>query len=449
VTAAAAEAHASRAGALEALRHRDFAIFFSAALCSNTGTWMQTITVPYVLDQLTHSTVWVGVGAFATFFPSTVVGPLAGALADRHDRRTIMLVSQVVLMVSALALWAIWVTGVATPMLIVTCVVVGAIGAGITIAAWQAFVPQLVPPEAMVSAVRLNAMQFTGARAFGPALAGLVLAQFGPGTAFLANALSFLLVIGALLLIAARPVTRVTDDGGVWAQFTDAVRYIRRRAVLIVSVLGALFASLLGVSMIQLAEPFARQVLHEGAGKYGLLVAAYGAGAIVGAVVTVARGDVLRRSSLTVAGFGVFIVAELTVGLAPVYAFALLGMFGIGLAQSLAMVSCQTAVQVNVDEHYRGRVLSVYVMSFFAGTPVGALVGGIVAAVIGLRATIVGSAALLAIAIVVTMLRYPWFRVLDESRVGFDAAFPPSLTSARPVPVGDAGEARPRPVARP
>jgi MFS family permease len=407
-------------GALAALKHRDFAIFFSAALCSNTGTWMQTITVPYVLDQLTHSTVWVGVGAFATFFPSTIVGPLAGALADRHDRRTIMLCSQVLLMCSALALWAIWVSGVATPMLIVACVVVGAFGAGITIAAWQAFVPQLVPPAALVSAVRLNAMQFTGARAFGPALAGLVLAQFGPGTAFLANALSFLLVIGALLLIAARPITKAADAGGVVAQFRDGLRYIRKRAVLLVSVLGALFASLLGVSMIQLAEPFARQVLHEGAGKYGLLVAGYGAGAITGAVITVVRGDVLRRSTLTVVGFAIFIVAEVTFGLAPVYALALAGMFGIGLAQSLAMVACQTAVQVNVDEHYRGRVLSVYVMSFFAGTPIGALVGGIAASFIGLRATVVGSAALLAIVIVLLMARYPWFRVLDESRVGFD-----------------------------
>jgi MFS family permease len=423
VTAAASTSGSP--GALAAFRHRDFALFFSAALCSNSGTWMQTITVPYVLDQLTHSTVWVGVGAFATFFPSTVVGPLAGALADRHDRRTILLVSQVVLMASALALWGVWVSGVATPQLIVGCVVVGAIGAGITIAAWQAFVPQLVPPEAMVSAVRLNAMQFTAARAFGPALAGLVLAEFGPGTAFLANALSFLLVIGALLLIAARPVTRLSNDGGVWAQFADAIAYIRRRAVLIVSVLGALFAAFFGVSMIQLAEPFARGVLHEGAGQYGLMVAAYGVGAISGAVVTVARGDVLRRSSLTVVGFGVFVAAELTFGLAPVYALALLGMFGIGLAQSLAMVSCQTAVQVNVDEHYRGRVLSVYVMSFFAGTPVGALIGGIVASVVGLRATIVGSAALLATAIVVTMMRYPWLRVLDESRVGFDAHVEP------------------------
>jgi MFS family permease len=405
---------------LAALKHRDFALFFSAALCSNTGTWMQTITVPYVLDQLTHSTVWVGVGAFATFFPATVVGPLAGALADRHDRRTILLISQVILMTSALTLWGIWVTGVATPPLIVAVVVVGAIGAGITIAAWQAFVPQLVPPEAMVSAVRLNAMQFTAARALGPALAGLVLAEFGPGTAFLANAASFLLVIGALLLIAARPIATHAAPGRVFAQFRDALRYIRKRAVLIVSVLGALFSSLLGVSMIQLAEPFARQVLHEGAGKYGLLVAAYGVGAITGAVITVARGDVLRRSSLTVVGFAIFVVAELTFGLAPVYAVALLGMYGIGLAQSFAMVACQTAVQVNVDEHYRGRVLAVYVMSFFAGTPIGALVGGIMASVIGLRATIVVSAVLMAIVVIVTLLRYPWFRVLDQTRLGFD-----------------------------
>ena len=88
-------------GALAAMRQRDFALFFSAALVSNTGTWMQTITVPFVLDQLTHSTVWVGLGAFCTFFPATVVGPVAGSLADRYSRRTVLLVSQVVMMASA------------------------------------------------------------------------------------------------------------------------------------------------------------------------------------------------------------------------------------------------------------------------------------------------------------------------------------------------------------
>jgi MFS family permease len=155
---------------------------------------MQTITVPFVLDQLTHSTVWVGLDR-RQLFAATVVGPLSGSLADRYSRRAVLLVSQVVMMASALALWAVWVGGTSSPALIVACVIVGAIGSGITIAAWQAFVPQLVPPEALVSAVRLNGMPFTGARAFRPALAGLVLAA-GPGTAFMASALSFLLVIG-------------------------------------------------------------------------------------------------------------------------------------------------------------------------------------------------------------------------------------------------------------
>ena len=420
-TNGAADTPGAHSGPLAALHERDFALFFSAALLSNTGTWMQTITVPYVLDQLTHSTVWVGLGAFCTFFPATVVGPLAGSLADRYSRRTVLLCSQVVMMLSAFALWAVWISGEATPGIIVACVIVGAIGAGITIAAWQAFVPQLVPPDALISAVRLNGMQFTGARAFGPALAGLVLAEFGPGTAFLANALSFLLVIGALLMIAARPVAHQGAVAGVLSHFRDGMRYVRKRAVLTVAVLGALVSSLLGISMIQLAEPFARQVLHEGPGKYGLLVAGYGAGAITGSIFTVARGDTFRRSSLTIAGFAVFVIGELAFGLAPAYAIALVGLFGIGLAQVLAMVSLQTAVQVNVEEAYRGRVLSIYVMCFFAGTPIGALVGGIVAQGIGLRATIVGAALMLCVTVGLGLLRYPGFRVLDESRVGIDA----------------------------
>ena len=129
----------------------------------------------------------------------------------------------------------------------------------------------------------------------------------------------------------------------------------------------------------------------------------------------------MRRSTLTVVGFTIFVAAELTFGLAPAYALALLGMYGIGLAQSFAMVACQTAVQVNVDEHYRGRVLSVYVMSFFAGTPIGALDRrdpGRRSSGSGRRSWCRRCSS--PVAVIVTMLRYPWFRVLDETRMGFD-----------------------------
>ena len=106
---------------------------------------MQTVTVPYVVDQLTHSTALVGVSAFCAFFPATVVAPLAGSLADRYDRRSVLIWAQVVMMAMATALWALWSTGAATTALILVCVVISGLGAGITTAAWQSFVPQLVP----------------------------------------------------------------------------------------------------------------------------------------------------------------------------------------------------------------------------------------------------------------------------------------------------------------
>ena len=183
-------------GGFSAFRHRDFRLFWVGAVLSNTGTWMQLVTVPYVLDQITGSTAWVGFAAFCAFFPTTIVAPWAGSLADRVSRRSLLIWAQSVSMLAAFGLYLLWISGEATPISIVVLVLIGAVGNGFTISAWQAFVPQLVPPEDMLSAVRLNSMNFTGARAFGPALAGLVLATLGAGAAFLANAISFAIVIG-------------------------------------------------------------------------------------------------------------------------------------------------------------------------------------------------------------------------------------------------------------
>ena len=178
-------------GPLAAFKSREFSVFFTAGLLSNTGTWMQTVTVPFVIDQLTHSTALVGLSAFLAFFPATVVSPLAGSLSDRHDRRLVLIWAQVVMMAMAVALWITWATGTATTASILVFVVISALGTGVTTSAWIAFVPQLVPRNALLSAVRVNSMQFTAARAFGPAIAGLVLATLGPSWAFAANFSAF------------------------------------------------------------------------------------------------------------------------------------------------------------------------------------------------------------------------------------------------------------------
>jgi MFS family permease len=405
----------STSGGFSAFRHRDFRLFWVGAVLSNTGTWMQLVTVPYVLDQITGSTAWVGFAAFCAFFPTTIVAPWAGSLADRYSRRSLLIWAQSVSMLSAFGLWLLWISGEATPVGIVVLVLIGALGNGFTISAWQAFVPQLVPPEDMLSAVRLNSMNFTGARAFGPALAGLVLATLGAGAAFLANGISFAIVIGALLLIAPRPVGDAGKHTSVFEHFREGLRYLRARRVMVLATLAAAACSVFGIAIVQLAEPIARNIFDAGAGRYGLMVSAYGVGAVLGSLFAVTKGDVLRRSTLTIVGLVIFAAGIGVLGIVPAFGTAV-GLFTVlGIAQVLCNVSCQTAMQVNVDEQYRARVMSIYILGFFAGTPIGALLAGVLAQLVGLREMIVVFGAVFGLCVLVLGLVYGWYKPLDDS----------------------------------
>ena len=423
-----------RAGAWSALRSRDFAMFWTAALVSNTGTWMQGVTVPFVIDQVTHSTVWVGVSAFCTYFPATIVAPLAGPLADRHSRRAVLIVAQTIMMLAAAGLWITYAAGVATPGTILVLVVISASAAGVNISTWQAFVTQLVPKESLLSAIRINSMQFTASRAIGPALAGLVLATLGASVTFFVNAVTFLGIIAVLLVLRPREVEPAVTGRSMLADFRDGWRYTRARRVLLLSVLAPLVIAFLGVSMSQMIEPYVRHVLHKGAGEFGLLVGTFGFGAIVAALLMVALGDRLRRSTLTMLGIACFVTGELLVGIVPRFGVAMLGLSIAGIAQVLVIVSNQTATQVNVDEEYRGRVLSIFTMCFFTGAPVGALIAGIAAQAFGIRATYVGAALLLVAAGVVLVVRFNWLRPLDESRAGFDVTVESAVEPGRREP---------------
>ena len=422
--------------ALVAFRSREFRIFFTAGLISNTGTWMQTVTVPFVIDQLTHSTALVGLSAFCTYFPATIVSPLAGSLADRHDRRNVLMWAQAVMMAMAAVLWLLWSTGTATTASILAAVIIGALGTGVTTAAWQSYVPQLVPRPAMLSAVRLNSMQFTGARAVGPALGGLVLATLGPAAAFGINAVSFLAVIGALLLLTPRPPEPLAEDVGVMRHFREGVRYLRRREVFVVSVLLVCFIAMFGVALVQLLEPFTRHVLDVGAGVYGLLTAGYGAGAVVGGVFMVAFGDTFRRSHLATVGLFAMAVGTVALGFSPGWVLALGALFVMGAAQVFCTVSCNLALQVNVDENFRGRISSLFLMSFFAAAPLGALIGGIIGEAVGLRPTIVGAAVCLTLLTLWAFVRYGRLHSLDEAEPIADTVVGPHpAPHPAPLPV--------------
>ncbi len=373
---------------------------------------MQTVTVPYVLDHMTHSNAVVGLGAFLTFFPNVVAAPLAGTLADRYSRRSLLLWSQGAMMLVAFVLWALWASGEATPTNLLVCVGIFGAANGVTTAAWQSFVPQLVPREEMLNAVRLNSMQFTASRAIGPALAGLVLARAGPGAAFFANGVSFVGVIVALWAISDRAVGERVPSR-MMAEFVEGLRYMRERRLLWAATLTTFVFAFFGQPVIQLIEPFSRRVLEVGAGEYGLLVGVLGAGALFGSLTTV-FGAHWPQSRLIGVGFVVFIAAEIALALSPTYGFALAAAALLGMATPIWQVTLFISVQGSVEETYRGRVVAISMVAFFAGGPVGALLAGVISEVIGLRLTFVLAAVALVFYAVWAHTRFDRLRLFDH-----------------------------------
>jgi MFS family permease len=384
------------------MRNRDYTVFWVAALVSNSGTWMQTIAVPFVLFELTRSTTWLGVGAFMAFFPALLIGPLAGSLADRFPRKYILLATQTALMVMAFGLWGVWTAGLATPGVIIIILFFSGLATGVNIAAWQSFVPQLVPTSQLLDAVRLNSMQFVAARAFGPALAGLVLEAWGAGACFLLNAVTYVLVLVALFAIHPRTVVHDETAGRVLEHFREAWRYVRARRALLFPVMIITAVSFFSSSVVQLAPALAKE-FSVGRGAYGVLVAMFGGGAILGSVV--------------VGGWGIS------------------GMFTMGAAYLLIATAMNTSIQGRVDETHRGRAMSIYLMGLLAGVPLGALLQGKLASIIGLRETVFGAAVLLGAVAVAVALTRDGFRPLDEEiqdEPGTDLLLnaPPSIASA-------------------
>ncbi|HLF41861.1 MAG TPA: MFS transporter [Acidimicrobiia bacterium] len=384
--------------AFRALRHRDFALFWTGAFVSSTGMWMQNVTVPFVLNEATGSAAWVGLGGFLQFIPAMLVGPIGGVFADRFPRRRILLFTQSLSMTVAFALWVTVADGRIDPGLIVALVSVSGIASGFGIPAWQSFVAELVPRESLLNAVSLNSAQFNASRAIGFMVGGLTLQAFGPGVAFLANATSYLAVIGALILIrAGREVVAPPPEGRESARgsFASAVAYVRARPGIMLAMVTVAFVAFLGNPVILLAPVFAREEFGVSQQAYGFLAAALGIGATTGTVLLGAYGDALRRSRLTTVSIAVYGLAVTGMGLTPSYTGGLAAMFLIGLGYLVIVSALNTSIQETVDPGFRGRVMAIYGMSFTGAFPVGALLQGFLTDVIGVRPVVTAAGLLL------------------------------------------------------
>lgn len=378
-----------------AMRYREYAIFISGAFLSNVGNWLQNLAVPIVIYDQTGSATWVGFIGFALFFPSVLLAPLGGALADRLPRRTVLLCTQSSAAVFATCIWLAWVTGVRSPWAYAALVGLQAVVTGINIPSWQTFISELVPRDALLSAISINGAQFNAARALGPALGAVVLSQLGAGWAFGLNAASFAAVLLSIAMVRPRPRPREKVFGDVMARYLDGAKVLLSnslmRNVYFVTILGAL----LGNASMQLLPVIADERFGMGSGAVGVLAAAFGAGAVVAAFLQVRLNEAWGRAKVIQRSFAAFAVAMIAAATSPHVAGTVAALFFAGWAYLHLAGTCSGAIHLTVTDDYRGRVIGFYLLGWTMSYPLGSLLQGWFAELIGVTWTITIAAVLM------------------------------------------------------
>jgi MFS family permease len=367
-----------------AMRHRNFQLYFGGQLISNIGTWMQIIAQGWVVYQISHSELALGLVAFASAVPNLVVAPWAGVVVDRVSRRNLLMMTQSGAMLLAFALAALTFANVMQEWhVILLSALLGLINA-FDAPARQAFVPEMVGKRDLPNAIALNSMMFNSARIIGPAVAGLTLALVGAAWCFTINGLSFFAVLLGLWLMKLPPHRRVQHTASPWQQLVLGVRYAANNREISALILLSLVFSIFGISYFTVLPAFVEKTLHLGAAAYGWINAASGVGAVTGAFLLAHRVSNGRRGQLLVWTNIAFPVILIIFAFTSLYPLSLVLAFGLGAGFMVQFTTINTLLQTRVEDEFRGRVMGLYTITFFGFAPFGNLAIGALGEKMGL-----------------------------------------------------------------
>ncbi len=391
-----------------ALEVRNYRLYFGGQILSNSGTWMQRVAQDWlVLDLSGGSAVALGVTTALQFLPFLLFSLWGGSLADRVSRRRLLVITQSAMGLLALLLGALALAGLATVGLVFVLAFALGVAAAFDNPARQAFVSELVGRDQLPNAIALNSASFNLARLVGPALAGVLVAVIGSGWVFVLNAATFVVTIWALVAMHTeelRPVRR--PEGAV--RLVQGLHYVRRHADLILALVLAFVVATFGLNYQITMALMARLEYGVGAEAFGLMSTALAAGALGGSLLAARRVRVPLR--LVVTSAVTFGVVEVVVGLAPTYVSILLVLPFAGAAAMTFTTAVQTYLQSRSEGWVRGRVLGLYTLVFFGGTPVGAPVIGWAADAFGARSGLIGGGLLTAGLSLIAAGGYVWLR---------------------------------------
>ena len=364
--------------------HRNYRLFFTGQVVSLVGTWMQNIALAWYVVDLTHSAVAVGFLAFCRFAPFTIFGLISGVVADRFDNRRLVMATQTGSMVVAAALTILAFSGAEIVWL--AYVLAAAAGTALVFDApgRHALTFQMVGRDELPNAVALNASLFNGSRVVGPAVAGVIIAAFGVGVCFALNTLSFLAVLTSLALMRADelvPIERPEQHPSWLSSIREGLSYARRSPRVRLVLAMTTVVSTVGFNFHVLVPVLASDTLDAGPRTFGIISAAFGAGALTGALLAAALGRASVRGLII--GVGGFSLALLV--LAPmdtVVAVAIL-LYIVGVCFTLWTSNSQSLLQLSAPDHLRGRVLSLWLFAFAGLAPLGGLLAGLLSEVGG------------------------------------------------------------------
>ena len=359
-----------------ALTQKDFRYFWFGQCISLMGTWIQATAQQWLVYSLTKSAFLLGLLGVAQFGPMLVFSLVAGVYVDRYPKKQLLLISQTLLMVQAIGLallvWTEWVT---YEYVLVFAVLLGLVNT-LDQPARQSFISELVDKEYLRNAINLNSAIFNAARMVGPALAAFLMEEYGAGLVFFLNGLSFIPVIISISLISSRYTQRQLLRHRVHQEVWEGLKYVKHRTPLRGSILSLLAVGTFVMNYNVFTPLYAADILQAGIQGYGLIMSSIGVGSLIGAmgVATFAKGRPTQRL-LMGSGFCVS-VALIILGNVSTPSLAVATCACLGFFHILFITTANSMLQVNTDNEFRGRVMSIYFLAFTGITPIGNMFAG-------------------------------------------------------------------------
>ncbi|MGB9823955.1 MAG: MFS transporter [Candidatus Hydrothermia bacterium] len=375
--------------AFRSLSYYNFRLYFIGQSISLIGTWMQRVTVPWVVYKLTNSPFWLGMAGFASQLPTFLLSPIAGAVVDRTNRYKLLFITQTIAMLQAVALYLFYKTGHISVFLIILLNIILGIVNAFDMPARQSLLIHLVEgKENLNNAIALNSSMVNFARLIGPSIAGIIMSTLGESMCFLINAVSYLFVIICLALMKISLPESKKSEKHFIEDFLEGFHYIRENPPLKYAISLLALVSLIGMPYTVLLPVFAKEILGGGPHTYGFLMGAVGIGALLGALNMASKTDPAGIGrNIPIACF-IFGGALVVTSRATYFPLVLILIALVGLGMVTETISTNTFLQLYTDDEKRGRVMSFYTLAFTGMTPFGSLIAGILAQSQGVKNTL-------------------------------------------------------------